>query len=796
MGNTMLPPASARETVLILVALIVAFAAFLTAFRLVARAREASLEGRAGWTFLAGIAGGSGIWSSHALLTLALHDGIAFEAGLLLGSYFLSVAACLAALTLHASLDRGVGSLMAGATLTAAAAFADLLELRAIATDQAVIWNGGLTGLAGAAVAVLFSAAFAVASRPAERTGDVAIAAAALLAALAVPLTNSLFLGAAGFEAIPNFWHGPDVAGGPAVAATVAGAMFLAIGSGMAIALIDRDGQYASQRRLRQFQEASVEGLVIVRSNKVVDVNDSFLRISGLTREEVRGQPFVGTLLQAEFGDEDLPPSVLWEGQIAAAGGRLVPVEIVARPFDYDGGPHTVFAVRDLSDRLDAELRIRFLAEHDVLTGLPNRASFQRRLETACREVRTDGRRFALFCLDLDRFKEANDVFGHLAGDAVLAQTATRLRALLGPDAFASRLGGDEFVVLVFDPSGTRAVADIADEIVTNLSRPFLYNGQRIHAGTSVGIAVAPNDGEAPELLLARADMALYRAKGQGRGRYCFFERSMDEETRLRRTLAFQLRDAIAADELEIHYQPLANLSAQAIIGFEALARWRHPVHGMIAPGVFISIAEESGAIAELGEWVLRTACAEAARWRNPLKVAVNLSALQLEQVNLPEIVHGILYSTGLSPGRLELEVTESSLMRNPQRALDVLRRIKSLGVDIAMDDFGTGFSSLSTLQSFPFDKLKIDRSFVDRVGVQDQASSIVRAVVGLSRSLDIRVVAEGVENTAQIEFLTGEACDEVQGFAIGRPLPIADYAHVIGDPSAIEREADLRFAT
>ncbi len=349
---------------------------------------------------------------------------------------------------------------------------------------------------------------------------------------------------------------------------------------------------------------------------------------------------------------------------------------------------------------------------------------------------------------------------------------------------------------MVFDPAGTRVVADIADEIVSALSRPFHYNGQRILVGTSLGIAMAPGDGDLPELVLARADMALYRAKGQGRGTYCFFEQSMDEETRLRRTLAFQLRDAITEHQLELYYQPLADLSANTIIGFEALVRWHHPQHGMIAPGVFISIAEESGVIAELGEWVLRAACQEAARWKNPLKVAVNLSALQLEQSNLPDIVHGVLFSSGLAPARLELEVTESSLMRNPQRALDVLRRVKALGVTIAMDDFGTGFSSLSTLQSFPFDKLKIDRSFVDRVGLQDQASSIVRAVVGLSRSLEIRVVAEGVENAEQMDFLIEEACDEVQGFAIGRPLPISQYAHVVDGGTATARGAGLRKAS
>jgi diguanylate cyclase (GGDEF)-like protein len=439
-----------------------------------------------------------------------------------------------------------------------------------------------------------------------------------------------------------------------------------------------------------------------------------------------------------------------------------------------------VFAIRDLSDRRDAELRIRFLADHDVLTGLPNRAAFKRELDHRCAGL-ADGVSFALACIDLDRFKEANDVFGHRAGDEVLVEVAERLRHVLPPDALAARLGGDEFVVIVRDLPVPHGVGALAETIVRELSRSYQFEGQRITIGASVGVAVAPADGTSPDLLLARADMALYRAKHQGRGQSCFFEVAMDDEMRVRRALAFELRDALDAGTLELAYQPLADLSSSGVTGFEALVRWNHPVHGAIAPLIFVAIAEESGLIARLGEWVLRTACAEAAAWERPLTIAVNLSPLQLEQQNLPDIVREILVRTGLSPQRLELEVTESALMRNPQRALDVLRRLKALGIRIAMDDFGTGYSSLSTLQSFPFDKLKIDRSFVDRLATHGQSASIVKAVLGLSRSLDIRVVAEGVENQAQIEFLIGEDCDEVQGYMIGMPLPIARYSHLVG---------------
>jgi diguanylate cyclase (GGDEF)-like protein/PAS domain S-box-containing protein len=766
-----------KAALLLLLAFIAAFSAFLTAFRLAARGREGTIEGRAGWMFLASVAFGTGLWGGHALLYVADGSAPVFRSGLLLAGFFVALATALAGFTVMANLGRSMGPLYAGAVSAGGLAVLDAIGLSAMSTSDAISWNAPLAAVGCGVAAVLSGVGFAVGSGQITKEVDHAAAPGAALMAVAVLGSNSLFVGASDFVGTPVFAAGADGVGGQAVAAIVAAVMFLVVGSGMATALIDRDGQYASQKRLRQLAEASVEGIVVLADNKVVDVNDSFLRIANLSREDVRGMPFVGQMLIVDLSGDTLPHSMLWEGHLVAAHNRMVPVEVVARPFDYDGKPHTVFAIRDLSDRRDAELRIRFLADHDVLTGLPNRAYFQRELEERC----AAGGRFALFCLDLDRFKEANDVFGHLAGDSVLVQAASRLRDIAGASVFAARLGGDEFVLIVPDAASPRALANLGDDIVTVLGRPFVYNDQRIVVGASVGIALSPGDGDTAELLLARADMALYRAKSQGRGGYCFFEQSMDEETRVRRQLAFELRDAIDENQLELYYQPLADLSSKGIVGFEALVRWHHPKHGTISPSIFISIAEESGFIAQLGEWVLRTACVEAGRWEKPLKIAVNLSALQLEQQTLPEIVHEVLLTSGLTPSRLELEVTESSLMRNPQRALDVLRRIKALGVHIAMDDFGTGFSSLSTLQSFPFDKLKIDRSFVDRVGTHGQAESIVRAVVGLSRSLDIRVVAEGVETQLQIEFLAEEDCDEVQGFMIGRPLPIAAYRDVVG---------------
>jgi diguanylate cyclase (GGDEF)-like protein len=434
----------------------------------------------------------------------------------------------------------------------------------------------------------------------------------------------------------------------------------------------------------------------------------------------------------------------------------------------------TVLAVRDLRERRSAEEKIRYLAEHDGLTGLPNRNSLQARLAAALDRVEASGESLSLVCIDLDHFKEANDLHGHLAGDALLVETARRLQDCLIAPSFAARLGGDEFIVVqVAAGDQPAAAAELAGRLLESLAAPAVYEGQELAMGASLGVSLFPDDGRTAEALLANADMALYRAKESGRGAYRFFKREMDESIRERRTLARELRQAIADEDLIVYYQPLAKAADGEVCGFEALVRWNHPVRGMVPPLEFIPVAEENGLIAQLGEWVLRRACADAVTWERPLRIAVNLSPLQLNQPNLPTLVHEVLIATGLSPKRLELEITESALFKDYQRALDNLRRLKALGVRIAMDDFGTGFSSLSTLQSFPFDKIKIDKSFVENIHRHDRATVIVRAVLGLGRSLEIPCVAEGVETQEQIDFLRGEDCAELQGYAIGRPSPI-----------------------
>ncbi|MBE7186500.1 MAG: EAL domain-containing protein, partial [Methylobacterium mesophilicum] len=452
--------------------------------------------------------------------------------------------------------------------------------------------------------------------------------------------------------------------------------------------------------------------------------------------------------------------------------------QVVAR--DVDGVPLRFIGTQsDISARKTAERQIAHMARHDGLTDLPNRALFYERLEEKLVEQRKHGGSCAVLCLDLDHFKGVNDSLGHQAGDAVLRAVSHRVRVLLSAEDTVARLGGDEFAVLVADASDQHDVAALTERLIEAVGIPIPIGEHRVAVGLSVGIAFAPEHGFDGEAVFRRADLALYRAKADGRNRQRIFEPAMDEAAAERRDLERDLRRAIEEDELTLHYQPQVTTGGE-LVGFEALVRWAHPERGLVPPGAFIPLAEESGLIVPLGEWVLRTACRVAAGWVRPLKVAVNLSPRQFQQADLPERVLAILSETGLSPTRLELEVTETVIINDMARALGILRRLKAFGISISMDDFGTGYSSLATLQAFPFDKIKIDRSFVSHVEGSPQAAVIVRAVLGLGRSLGMGVVAEGVETAEQMRFLVAEACDEIQGFLVGRPQPIERFADAV----------------
>ncbi len=427
------------------------------------------------------------------------------------------------------------------------------------------------------------------------------------------------------------------------------------------------------------------------------------------------------------------------------------------------------------AELIERHEQIAHLAHHDALTDLPNRTSLAGRLAETFERARGRGEGFAILMVDLDHFKEANDVFGHVAGDELLCAVARRLE-IAGEGAFVARVGGDEFTLISANALQPKAAEALAGRVLQAVADPFEVRGQKIPLGLSIGAAVYPRDGADTVTLLANADAALFRAKGDGRHTARFFDPDMDRRLRERFALQLDLRSAIQNEELLLNYQPQASIDGE-VFGFEALVRWQHPTRGLIPPDDFISLAEQNGIIVEIGAWTLWDACREAATWNAPLQVGVNLSPVQFRYGDLAGLMHLILIETGLPPGRLELEITEGVIFDDPGRALSVLRRLKALGVKIAMDDFGTGYASMSSLRSFPFDKIKIDQSFIAGVENNPPSAAIVRSIIGLGKALGIPVIAEGVETEGERMFLASEGCDEIQGYLIGRPAPIASYA-------------------
>jgi diguanylate cyclase (GGDEF)-like protein/PAS domain S-box-containing protein len=437
-----------------------------------------------------------------------------------------------------------------------------------------------------------------------------------------------------------------------------------------------------------------------------------------------------------------------------------------------------VATYEDLTERRRAEARIAHMAHHDALTNLPNRTLFHERMNATFERVSDEDASFAIMLLDLDRFKTVNDTLGHPVGDTLLKSVAERLSKTVRPDDLVARLGGDEFAVLLINPT-REDIRKSANGILQAIAKPFEIDGHTINIGTSIGIALAPADGDAPDKLLKNADLALYQAKAEGRNTFCFFEAEMDLDLQARRQTEIDLRVALAAGEFHVVYQPQVNLSSGKISGCEALLRWTHPIRGLVPPSEFIPIAEEAGLIPAIGEWVLRQACVAAAGWPADMRVAVNLSAAQFKNPHLSHSIVLALASTGLAAERLELEITESLLLQDDEATLRSLHQIRELGVKVALDDFGTGYSSLSYLRRFPFDKIKIDQTFVREMTTDADCMSIVQSVIDLARNLRMTTTGEGVETLEQMERLQAAGCTDVQGFYFFRPMPSESIAAI-----------------
>lgn len=765
-----------------LAALVCVVGAFAT-FMLVALAREGGAARRR-LQAAAALTCGTSVWATHFIAMLAFEPGVpaGYDPALTLASLALPI--LVAALAFRLAEGGAVAAAAGGALLGLGFMAMHYLGMAAYRLAGDMVWDGAYVGVSVGSSFVLPAVSFLLARRG---RGVGAQAGAATVLVLGIVALH--FVGMAAILVLPDPSVVPPAGLVPPEVLAIAvglGALGIVLAALAAVvqALRGRRREREEADRLRSLADAAIEGLLVVDGARMVASNRSMRELLGRPESWFEGRDL------AELSHRPLPfASLPAEGtlrvevELADAAGSAVAAEIVARPLSWRGRPHHVLAVRDLRDRVAAEARIRFLAAHDPLTRLPNRAGFG---EQFARLLESWGDRpFALVALDLDRFKMVNDTLGHAVGDALLVKAAARLRGAVRAGDLVARLGGDEFTVAQLAPGQPESATALAQRLCELMARPFVVNGQILNIGTSIGIALYPQDGRDHATLARNADLALYRAKAEGRGSYRFFETEMDTRMQRRRMLEVELRTALALRQFHLLYQPQLDLATGAVTGFEALIRWTHPERGLVPPGDFIPLAEETGLIVPIGEWVLREACREAMRWPSSASISVNLSPVQFAAPGLVETVRAACAGAGLDPRRLELEITESVLLSGSVETLATLRELKALGARISMDDFGTGYSSLSYLRSFPFDKIKIDRSFVTDVTRAGEAAAIVRAIVGLGRSLGMATTVEGVETEAQLAHLRAEGCDQAQGYLIGRPLPPQQALSLLAQPAA-----------
>ena len=549
-----------------------------------------------------------------------------------------------------------------------------------------------------------------------------------------------------------------------------------------------------SEARFRDVADASSDWIWETDANgRLCYLSDQFVKSTGTSVKDVLGKPIgellrpVGNINKTKQFRQELKAQRHFrdflcryvDGKRQNKTLRVAGKPIISATGEFQGFRGTA---TDITNEIEAKRRIQHLALHDSLTNLPNRTQLRKRVAKAVENVGLGAGKAAILCVDLDRFKEINDTLGHSAGDLLIKGCADRLRAAVRESDTVARIGGDEFAIIQTGIDQPEGAHQLCRRLLKSITRPYSLNGHEVLITASIGVAIANSARATPERLLQKADIALYRAKEQGRDAYCFYEAGMDAFLHQRKSLERDLRAALVREELELFYQPKLDLASERVLGAEALVRWHHPDQRLILPDEFIGLAEETGLILNLGEWVLRAACEQAALWPE-FTVSLNISPVQFMHHDLVSMVRRSLTETEVDPQRIELEITEGVLLRNTEAAVSTLKRLKSLGVRIVMDDFGTRYSGLSYLLKFPFDKIKIDQSFVRGVRVRHHADAIVRAVVGLGHNLGMRICAEGVETQQQLSFLKNEGCDEVQGFLVGEPMTVSQFERIFTTP-------------
>ena len=733
--------------------------------------RDVAWQERLVWAVSGVLATSTSIWATHFIAMLAFEPSLAFgfTVAQTLASFLVAVLLVGLGAGLVAVRPGPAGRAVGGGVVGLAISAMHYTGMGAYHVQGTLRWEAEtvaasiLTGavLAGASVLVGFGR-----SRPLRR-----LAPPLLLAAVCG--THFLGMSAVTIAFDPRV----EIPGGSLdstiLSILTANAALLIVGLALAALRlwhVNRRRHEAESQRLRDLADIAVEGLMICDGDRITGINHSLERILGLSRDHLIGAPLQRIL--PGLAAAEIPTAQEADAVLRDDGKADIPVRVIAQTIAIRAKPHTVIAVRDQRERLRAEAEMHRLAHHDALTGLANRHQFNAALDRRFAARGDADATFALLMLDLDRFKLVNDMLGHGMGDALLQRVAGRLRRAVRAEDLVARLGGDEFAILKAGGTDLSAIHAVAERVIDILARPFLIDGHVLDIGTSVGIALAPSDGARADLLVRNADLALYGAKEEGRGRYRMFEANMNARIQARRSLELDLRRALVRQEFELYYQPQVDARTGGYDGAEALIRWHHPERGVVSPADFIPLAEDTGLIGALGEWVLRAACTEALSWPAHLTVAVNLSPVQFRDARLAITIRNILAETRFPPARLELEITEGSLLQDEQRTLAILRELRALGIRISMDDFGTGYSSLSYLRSFPFDKIKIDQSFVRRTPDDKDSAAIVRAIAMLGTSLGMKTTAEGVETDAQSSFIAGEGCDQLQGYLISRPVP------------------------
>jgi len=781
---------------LVVLAGAVCFLASMVAISLFNRARSSRGYARLIWAALDAAVSGCGIWATHFIAMLAYDPGNGAGYSIQVTLLSLVFAVTIVGIGLGIALSGG-GRLLAaigGAVVGIGVATMHYTGMMALELPARISWSPGIVIASIVIGSALGALALVVAS---GRDSLGRSAAAAVLLTLAIVSHHFTGMGAVTLIPDPTIMF-EELSISPTVLSfLIAGSAVVILSVALSIASMDRRAESALNRQkmlLDTALENMSQGLCLFDAEGRIQLfNKNYATMLLRTESELRGRLLLDVLKAQKaagrwHGDppEEFFARLIADAQAGRGATRVLQhrgrsMRTVTQPMKSGGW---VATFEDITEWEQAQAQISHMARHDSLTGLPNRTLFREELERALHMVkRTD--QLAVLCLDLDHFKKINDSLGHPVGDELLKQAAARLRQCVGPGDTVSRLGGDEFAIVQFcngcEPS---AVPALASQIVEVVAAPYEIDGHHLVIGVSVGISLAPEDGDNPDELLKNADLALYRAKADGRGTYRFFEAGMDARAQARRLLELDLRLALQRDEFEVHYQPIRDIASGEIVVCEALVRWRHPQRGLIAPNNFIPIAEETGLIIKLGDKVLRTACTDAARWASAC-VAVNLSPVQFRNPDLVPSVKAALQQSGLPAHRLELEITESVLLQNSDSTRAMLLELRELGVKISLDDFGTGYSSLSYLRSFPFDKIKIDRSFVNELTSSNDSLAIIRAVTGLGKSLGIVTTAEGVETGEQLEMLSREGCTQAQGYLISKPRPIAEVEHMLIEPSA-----------